>query len=92
MVRVTCLSPTKSYSYCSSAFAHMEFLIFNLRTTILLLGTIIRQTYKANKKIHLITIYQNKKRLLKSILKDRARCYGYESARKAENGTKAAIL
>ena len=27
MVRVTCLSPTKSYSYCSSAFAHLEFLI-----------------------------------------------------------------
>ena len=28
MVRVTCLSPTKSYSYCSSALAHLEFLIF----------------------------------------------------------------
>jgi len=27
MVRVTCLSPTKSYSYCSSAFAHLELLI-----------------------------------------------------------------
>ena len=24
MVRVTYLSPTKSYSYCSSAFAHLE--------------------------------------------------------------------
>ena len=24
MVRVTCLSPMKSYSYCSSAFAHLE--------------------------------------------------------------------
>ena len=24
MVRVTCLSPTKSYSYCSSAFAQLE--------------------------------------------------------------------
>ena len=49
MVRVTCLSPTKSYSYCSSAFAHLEFLIFNLRTTILLLETIFGQTYKATK-------------------------------------------
>ena len=27
MVRVTYLSPTKNYSYCSSAFAHLEFLI-----------------------------------------------------------------
>jgi hypothetical protein len=50
MVRVTCLSPMKSYSYCSSAFAHLELLIFNLQTAILLLGTIIGQTYKANNK------------------------------------------
>ena len=41
MVRVTCLSPTKIYSCCSSAFAHLELLIFNLQTTILLLGTFI---------------------------------------------------
>ena len=27
MVRVTCLSPTKSYSYFSSALAHLEILI-----------------------------------------------------------------
>ena len=27
MVRVTCLSPTKSYSYYSSAFAHLKNLI-----------------------------------------------------------------
>ena len=27
MVRVTCLSPIKSYFYCSSIFAHMENLI-----------------------------------------------------------------
>jgi len=63
MVRVTCLSPTKSYSYCSSAFAHLELLIFNLQTAILLLGTIIEQTYKANNKIHLRTVHQNKERL-----------------------------
>jgi len=50
MVRVTCLSPTKSYSYCSSAFAHLEFLIFNLQTMILLLKAITEQTYKANNK------------------------------------------
>ena len=63
MVRVTCLSPTKSYSYCSLALAHLEFLIFNLQTMILLLEAIIEQTYKANNKIHLRTIHQNKERL-----------------------------
>ena len=68
MVRVTCLSPMKSYSYCSLALARMENLIFNLRTAILLLGTIFGQTNKtnkANKKIHLRTIHQNKKKALK---------------------------
>ena len=62
MVRVTCLSPTKSYSYCSSAFAHLELLIFNLQIAILLLGAINEQPYKANKKIQLRTIHQNKER------------------------------
>ena len=50
MVRVTCLSPTKSYSYCSSDFAHLKNLIFNPRTVILLLEAIIEQTYKENNK------------------------------------------
>ena len=64
MVRVICLSPTKSYSYCSSAFAHLENLIFNLRTAILLLRAIMEQTYKQN-KIHIRTIHQNKIKALK---------------------------
>ena len=41
MVRVTCLSLMKIYSYCSSAFAHLELLIFNLLTAILLLRAIM---------------------------------------------------
>ena len=65
MVRVTCLSPMKSYSYCSSAFAHLELLIFNLQTAILLLGAINEQPYKANKKIQLRTIHHNKRKALK---------------------------
>jgi len=65
MVRVTCLSPMKSYSYCSSAFAHLELLIFKLQTVILLLGTINEQTYKANKKIQLRTLHHNKRKTLK---------------------------
>ena len=50
MVRATYLAPTKSYSYCSSAFAHLENLIFKIRTTILLLEAITEQTYNANNK------------------------------------------
>jgi hypothetical protein len=69
---VTCLSPTKSYSYCSSAIAHLELLVFNLQTAILLLEAIIGQTYKANKKIHLRTIHQNKRKALK----ERTKGYG----------------
>ena len=64
MVRVTCLSPTKSYSYCSSDFAHLELLIFNLQTAILLLGAINEQSYKRN-KVDLRTIHQNKRKTLK---------------------------
>ena len=63
MVRVTCLSPMKSYSYYSSDLAHLENLIFNLRTMILLLEANNEQPYKANKKIHLRTIHQNKEKL-----------------------------
>ena len=70
MVRVTCLSPTKSYSYCSLALAHLELLIFNFQTAILLLGTIFRQTYKANKKIQLRTLHQNKQNALKECTKE----------------------
>jgi len=89
MVRVTCLSPTKSYSYCSSALACMENLTFKLRTSILLLGAINEQPYKAKQQVQLRTIHQYKeKKLKKNILKDKARCYGYESARNAKNGTR----
>ena len=49
MVRVTCNSPTKSYSYCSSAFAHLELLILQSLNSDLLLEAIIGQTYKATK-------------------------------------------
>ena len=65
MVRVTCLSQTKSYSYCSSTFAHLELLIFDLQTAILLLGAIMEQTYKANNKIQLRTLHHNKRKTLK---------------------------
>ena len=50
MVRVTCLSPMKSYSYCSSAIAHLELLIFNLQTAILLLGANIQSKQENTSK------------------------------------------
>ena len=65
MVRVTHLGPTKSYSYCSSSFAHLELLIFNLQTTILLLGAINEQPYKAKQQVQLRTIHQYKEKAQK---------------------------
>ena len=52
MVRVTCLSPNEKLLLLLFSFGHLEFLIFNLRTAILLLGTIFGQTYKATNKIY----------------------------------------
>ena len=92
MVRVTCLSPTKNYSYCSSAFAHLELLILQSSND----GPSTRSNHRANiqskQQVQLRTIHQNKERHKKNALKDRAHCYGYESARNTENGTKTAIL
>ena len=62
IVRVTCLSPMKSYSYFNSAFAHLELLILQSLNSDLLLKAINEQPYKANKKIHLRTIHQNKRK------------------------------
>ena len=44
MVRVTCLSPTKNYSYCSSAFAHLELLILQSSND----GPSTRSNHRAN--------------------------------------------
>ena len=92
MVSVTCLSPTKSYSYCPSAFAHLELLIFNLQTAILLLGAINEQPYKTIKKIHLRTIHQNKKKTLKGRTKGYGSLLRLRERKQRENGAKTAIL
>ena len=85
MVRVTCLYPMKSYSYCSSALAHLENLIFKLRTAILLLEAINEQHTKQTTSIAKNNTPKQKKGL-KEHTKDRARFYDYESARNTENG------
>ena len=69
MVRVTCLSPMKSYSYCFSAFAHLEILILQSSNNDPSTRSIIEQTYKANKKIQLRTLHHNKRKALKECTK-----------------------
>ena len=59
MVRVTCLSPTKSYSYYSLAFAHLQFLILQASNN----DPSTRSNHRANiqsKQEQLRTVHQNK--------------------------------
>ena len=70
MVRVTCLSPTKSYSYCSSAFAHLENLILQSSNSDPSTRSNHGQTYKANNKIQLRTLHHNKRKALKERTKE----------------------
>ena len=65
MVRVTCLSSTKSYSYCSSALAHLEILILQSSNN----DPSTRSNHGANiqskQQVQLRTIHQNKRKDLK---------------------------
>ena len=88
MVRVTCLSPTKSYSYCSSAFAHLEILILQTSNNDPSTRNNQRATIQSKQQVQLRTIHQYKTKALKERTKNKARCYDYKSARKAKNGTK----
>ena len=65
MVRVTCLSPTKSYSYCSSAFAHLELLIFKSSNGDPSTRNNQRATIQSKQQLQLRTIHQNEKKGLK---------------------------
>ena len=47
---------------------------------------------QSKQQVQLRTIHQSKKRLKKSVLKDRAHCYGYESTRNVKNGAKTTII
>ena len=96
MVRVTCLSPTKSYFYYSSLlFSFCSLAILDLQS--LNNDSSTRNNLRANIQSKQEDTTKNntpkqKKDFKKSILKDRARCYGYENARNAKNGAKTAIL
>ena len=50
MIRVTCLSRTKSYSYNSSALGHLELLILQSLNSDLLLEAIIGQHTKQTRR------------------------------------------
>ena len=90
MVRVTCFSPMKSYSFSFCSLGTLDLQSSNndpssqsnQRATI---QSKQKDTSKNN------TLKQ-KKDFKKSILKDRARFYDYESARNAENGAKTKKL
>ena len=65
MVRVTCLSPTKNYSYCSSALAHLEILILQSSNN----DSSTRNNHRANiqnkQQVQLRTIHQYKEKAQK---------------------------
>ena len=65
MVRVTCLSQTKSYSYCSSAFAHLESLVLQSSNNDSSTRCKHRATIQSKQQVHLSTIHQNKTKALK---------------------------
>ena len=69
MVRVTCLSPTKSYSYCPSALAHLVNLILQYSNSDSSTRSNHRANIQSNKKIQLRTIQQNKRKALKEYTK-----------------------
>ena len=63
MVRVTCLSPMKSYSYCSSVFAHLKNLILQSSNNDSSTRSNHRATYKANKKYNYEQYTKTKEKL-----------------------------
>ena len=65
MIRVTCLSPTKSYSYCSSALAHLEFLILQASNNDPSTRNNHRATIQSKQQVQLRTVHQNKRKVLK---------------------------
>jgi len=89
MVRVTCLSPTKSCSYCSCSLGELDLQILNSDPS-------TRSNHRANIQSKQKDTSKNntpkQKKGFKRVLKDRAHCYGYEGARNAENGAKTMIL
>ena len=64
MVMVTCLSPMKSYFYCSSALAHLEILILQSSN-----NDPTRNNHRANiqskQQVQLRTMHQNREKTLK---------------------------
>ena len=65
MVRITCLSPTKSYSYCSSAIAHLEILILQTSNIDTSTRSNQRATIQSKQQVQLRTIHQYKEKAQK---------------------------
>ena len=95
MVRVTCLSPMKSYSYCSSLlFSSCSLVKLDLQSSNNDPST--RSNHRANIQGKQEDTSKNntpkQNKSFKNVLTDKACCYGYESARNAENGAKTKNL
>ena len=63
MVRLTCLSPIKSYSYGSSALAHLEILILQSSNNDPSTRNNQRANIQSKQQEQLRTIHQTKERL-----------------------------
>ena len=92
MVMVTCLFPTKSYSYCSSLlFSFCSLAILDLQSSNNDPST--RSNHRTNIQSKQQDTTKNntpeqKKGFKKSVLKDKAHCYGYGGARNTKNGAR----
>ena len=62
MVSVTYLSPLKIYSYCSSAFAHLKFLILQALDSDPSTQSNNRANIQSKQQVQLRTIHQNKRK------------------------------
>ena len=65
MVRVTCISPMKSYSYCLSALAHLGNLILPTSSIDPSTRSKHQATIQRKQQEQLKTIHQNKRKALK---------------------------
>ena len=88
MVRVTCLSPTKSYWYCSSVLAHLEFLILQASNSDPSTRNNHRATIQSKQQVQLRTVHQNKRKVLNERTKEQSSLLRLRERKNVENKAK----
>ena len=78
MVRVTCLSPTKSYSYCSSTLAHLKILILQFSNSDPSTRSNHRANIQSNKQKPLRTVHQSYK-IKRPLIREDLKVIQYQS-------------